>query len=397
MYRTMKSINLQYSLLFIFTILLAGCSGSSDSNDVEIYTLDTTVTPAEAGTLSPSSGQFEVGEQVQISASANQNWIFKEWNGDLSGSNNPASITVSKNMSVNALFEKLIYSLTVTTSGNGNVSETIVTPKTDYDAGTMVELTATPDNEWEFESWSGDLDGDENPVIISMDDEKVINASFSFGFEEDFENEEVNNWLFSDSRFSVDNGNLQFNSDGIGNDTWGGAYFNKHFTSFKIETRVARLESIEGIENSITIFIRSNGFMSYQSPVSGYQISITQDGFGSVWKIDEGTETNLLPWVPVEQLSPGLGNYNAVAVNVNGGRFDIYINEEYIIGFSDDSFTGGFAGVATFADDVGAHAVRWDYVNLMPADEPQKSQGKLTSYRLFRPETGSSKRHTANH
>jgi len=65
--------------------------------------------------------------------------------------------------------------------------------------------------------------------------------------------------------------------------------------------------------------------MSYQSPVSGYQISITQDGFGSVWKIDEGTETNLLPWVPVEQLNPGLGNYNAVAVNVNGGRFDIYI------------------------------------------------------------------------
>jgi hypothetical protein len=393
----MKSINLRHRLLFILTILLAGCSGGSDNNDLEIYTLDTTVTPPEAGTISPSSGQFEDGEQVQISASPNQNWIFKEWNGDLNDSNNPASFTMSKNMSVNALFEKLNHSLTITTSGNGRVSETVVTPKTEYDAGTLVELTATPEDEWVFESWSGDLEGNENPAVISMDSEKIINAGFLFGFEEDFENKDLKNWLFSDSRFSVENGNLQFNSNGIGNDTWGGAYFDRHFTNFKIETRVARLESVEGIENSITIFIRSDGFMSYQSPVSGYQISITQDGFGSVWKIDEGIETNLLPWVPVEQLNSGLGNYNEVGVNVNDGSFDIFVNGEHIIGFSDDSFTGGFAGVATFAEDIGTHSIHWDYVYLMPADEPQKSQGKLTSYRIFRPETGSSKRHTANH
>jgi hypothetical protein len=390
----MKTFKLHYSLVLIFTILFAGCSGSSDNNDIEIYTLNTTVTPLEAGTLSPSTGQFEVGEQVQISASANQNWIFKEWNGDLTGNNNPISFTVSKDMNINALFEKLIHSLTVSTSGNGTVAETVVTPKTDYEAGTMVELVATPDDEWEFERWSGDLESDDNPVIISMDEEKVINASFKFGFEEDFENDAANNWLFSDSRFTVGNGNLQFDSGGIGNDTWGGAYFNRHFTNFKIETRVVRLESIEGIENSMTIFIRSDGFMSYQSPVSGYQISITQDGFGSVWKIDEGTESNLLPWVPVEQLIPDLGNYNVVTVNVNGGRFDIFVNEEHIIGFSDDSFTGGYAGVATFAEDNGVHNVHWDYVNLLPADAPQKSQGKLTD-KLFRLETGSSKRHTA--
>lgn len=393
----MKSINLQHRLLFILTILLAGCSGGSDNNDLEIYTLDTTVTPPEAGTISPSSGQFDDGEQVQISASPNQNWVFKEWNGDLNGSNNPASFTMSKNMSVNALFEKLNHSLTITTSGNGSVSEAVVTAKTDYNAGTLVELTATPEDEWVFESWSGDLEGNENPAVISMDSEKIINASFLFGFEEDFENKDLKNWLFSDSRFSVENGNLQFNSDGIGNDTWGGAYFDRYFTNFKIETRVARLESVEGIENSITIFIRSDGFMSYQSPVSGYQISITQDGFGSVWKIDEGIETNLLPWVPVEQLNPGLGNYNEVGVNVNGGSFDIFVNGEHIIGFSDDSFTGGFAGVATFAEDIGTHSIHWDYVYLMPADEPQKSQGKLIiSNKSFNSVNGSSKRRALN-
>lgn len=393
----MKPIHLRCTLLFVLTTLLAGCSGSSDSNDVEIYTLETNVSPIEAGTLSPPSGQFEQGEQVQISASANQNWIFKEWSGDFTGSSNPASFTMSKDMSINALFEKLIYSLTITTSGNGDVSETVVAPKTDYDGGTVLELTATPDDEWEFDSWSGDLNGDENPAIISMDSEKNIKASFSFGFEEDFENNDLINWLFSDSRFSVENGNLQFNSNGIGDDTWGGAYFDKHFTNFKIETRVARLESEEGIENSMTIFIRSDGFMSYQSPVSGYQISITQDGFGSVWKIDEGVETNLLPWVPVEQLNPGLGNFNDVAVNINGGTFDIFVNDEHIIGFSDDSFTGGFAGVATFAEDNGTHAVLWDYVNLMQADEPEESQEKLLiSEKPASSVNGSSKRRAAN-
>lgn len=391
----MKSKNLAYRIIVIIAVVIAGCSGNSSSNDTESFTLETTGTPTEAGTVSPSSGQFDDGEQVQVSATANQNWIFKEWNGDLTGSSNPASVTISKNMSINALFEKLIHSLTITTNGNGNVSETAVTPKTDYEAGTMVELTAIPGDEWEFESWSGDLTGNENPAIVTMESEKDINANFSFGFEEDFE-DETNNWLFSDSRLSVENGNLEFKSGGIGNDTWGGAYFNKHFSNFKIETRLARLESSEGIENSMTIFIRSNGFMSYQTPVSGYQISITQDGFGSVWKIDEGTETNLLPWVPIEELVSGLGNFNIVAVNINGGRFDIFVNDEHIIGFSDDSFTGGFAGVATFAEDNGSHIVLWDYVNLMPADEPQKSQGKLRVDQPFRSVTGSSRRHSAS-
>jgi len=54
-----------------------------------------------------------------------------------------------------------------------------VQPKsTNYEFGTIVQLTALPANGWYFDGWEGDLAGDENPVLIEMDDEKEVTAMF---------------------------------------------------------------------------------------------------------------------------------------------------------------------------------------------------------------------------
>ena len=49
----------------------------------------------------------------------------------------------------------------------------------DYQKGESVEVEARPGNGWQFEHWSGDLDGHENPATVTMDADQVIVAHFT--------------------------------------------------------------------------------------------------------------------------------------------------------------------------------------------------------------------------
>jgi len=70
------------------------------------------------------------------------------------------------------------YTLTVTTNGSGSVS--IYPDYETYYEGTLIELTATSaDPSWGFTGWSGDLSGSTNPVIVAMDADKNITATFT--------------------------------------------------------------------------------------------------------------------------------------------------------------------------------------------------------------------------
>jgi uncharacterized repeat protein (TIGR02543 family) len=72
------------------------------------------------------------------------------------------------------------YALTIEIEGNGTVNEEIVQAKstTDYDSGTTVKLTAIPDDGWIFVGWSGDHNGTENPIQLTMDQAMSITAKF---------------------------------------------------------------------------------------------------------------------------------------------------------------------------------------------------------------------------
>ena len=49
---------------------------------------------------------------------------------------------------------------------------------TDYNSGTIVELTAEPTDDWEFVEWTGDITSTENPVQITIDEAKTVKARF---------------------------------------------------------------------------------------------------------------------------------------------------------------------------------------------------------------------------
>ena len=376
--KSKKTICLCLSMIIASCSIFISCSSSS-SHEEPVF-LQTTVTPANAGTVSPANGEFNPGDQVQLTATPNSNWIFKEWNGDHTGTANPASFTIRENMNIQALFEQLMFSLTVNKEGEGSVSESIVNAKTDYAAGTMVQLKAEPADEWRFEGWSGHLEGDDNPAILTMDSDKEVNAHFLFGIDEQFEQENPENIIFSDSRVFIENGQLKFSAGPDGN--WGGVYFNQSFTDFRIETRVSRFESLATRSNSIAFFIRSNGFRWDPNP-TGYHFLVTQGGVFRVTKFENGVRTNLIPWTNISSnYNIALGGFNTIAVNVKGDRFDFFANDNLLITIFDDSIKSGFPSVAANAGDNGTNLVKWDYVKLTPAEDMSGQQGKLATVNL---------------
>ena len=126
------------------------------------------------------STDYNSGTIVELTATPSDEWQFEEWKGDLTGNENPKEITIDKAKTVTAVFVKKKYPLTIEIEGEGTVAEKIIKAgvSTDYNSGTIVELTATPSDGWQFEEWTGDLTGNENPKEITIDKAKTVTAVF---------------------------------------------------------------------------------------------------------------------------------------------------------------------------------------------------------------------------
>ena len=162
-------------LLYYFLVLfLVSCS-----KDPILYTLATSVNPLEGGTLTPTTTQFEEGETVVLNATPSTEYTFFAWSG-VSGSSASTSIVMDSDKAVTAVFTKKRYALNISIEGEGEVNEKIIKAgvSTDYNSGTIIELSASPAIEWIFVEWKGDFSEVENPTQISIDKPKNITAVF---------------------------------------------------------------------------------------------------------------------------------------------------------------------------------------------------------------------------
>jgi surface protein len=166
-------------LLFCLFVLFTSCE---DEKPVPQYILSTTVSPLEGGkiTISPQSVSYKAGDVVTLNIETNKNYEFLRWEGDGSGAGTPLQITMNADKSVVGIFIKLEYALDIQIEGEGTVEKRVVTnPGAKvYPSGTVVELTPIPKEGWEFDSWSGDLDGYKVPQNIVIDKEKKVTAKF---------------------------------------------------------------------------------------------------------------------------------------------------------------------------------------------------------------------------
>jgi uncharacterized repeat protein (TIGR02543 family) len=140
------------------------------------YILSTSVTGEGSISLNPSGGAYDENTVVSLSAVPSTGFQFDGWTGDLSGRQNPITITMDADKSVGATFIP-VYTLSTSVNGNGSIS--IDPSGGTYNEGTVVTLTAKPDADHEFVNWSGDATGDEEQIIMTMNADLSVTATFS--------------------------------------------------------------------------------------------------------------------------------------------------------------------------------------------------------------------------
>jgi len=115
------------------------------------YALSAITVGSGSVSKSPNQASYLYGTIVNLTAAPAAGWSFSSWIGDLTGSANPATVIVTKDMSVTATFTQITYQVTFSTSGSGTVSPSGVQT---YAAGSMVSITASPSAGYSFASWT---------------------------------------------------------------------------------------------------------------------------------------------------------------------------------------------------------------------------------------------------
>ena len=132
-------------------------------------------TSGVGGSVNPS-GAVEVlsDSNLSIVAIPEPNYEFDSWSGDASGSNNPLAVAVDQNKTITANFVRL-YHIELSAGSGGSISPSGATSNP---VGSTVTVTATADLGYLFDSWTGDATGSDNPLILTVDQNKTVAAAF---------------------------------------------------------------------------------------------------------------------------------------------------------------------------------------------------------------------------
>jgi len=85
-------------------VMSGGPATSPEPEPATTYTLSVSVSPPGAGWVSPSSGEYEFGDQVTLAASPASGYTFDQWSGAASGSSPTAVVTMYSDRSIIAHF-----------------------------------------------------------------------------------------------------------------------------------------------------------------------------------------------------------------------------------------------------------------------------------------------------
>ena len=167
----MKKLPIFISLLFILTCAKedSQAPNTPPSQIVKQYAL--TATAGDGGSVT-GGGTFASGTQVSLTATPSSGYSFSGWSNGSTA--NPLTVTLNSNTTITANFQVIVNSYTLTVSaGEGEACQLKVG---EYEEGTEVTITATPDEGYSFTSWS---DGNNNPQrTVNINGDQNITANF---------------------------------------------------------------------------------------------------------------------------------------------------------------------------------------------------------------------------
>ena len=192
-----KSIRYIHFMSYNVKLRVTDDDGAQDVDSVIVdvsevlYHLNVLASPPEGGIveLNPSGGIYEPGTAVVLRAVPNAGWIFDHWEGIETplqyintASNNPVTIVMNSNRTVTAYFVRenpTKYTLTVKSEPSGGGVISLNPTGGQYDYGTVVTLTATPNNGYVFDHWSGDGSGKNTSITVTITKDTEITAHFT--------------------------------------------------------------------------------------------------------------------------------------------------------------------------------------------------------------------------
>jgi len=137
----------------------------------------------------PFEETYKKGTEVELNTVPEEGWHFVEWTGDHESEEKEITIAMNGDKTVTANFGINEYYLEIKLEGEGTTSPEEGIHR--YEHGDIVILQAIPTEGWKFVEWTGDYEGTEEEITITMKEDMEITAHFEEEYEaEDYEAED---------------------------------------------------------------------------------------------------------------------------------------------------------------------------------------------------------------
>lgn len=197
----------------------------------QAVTLESSASPAEGGTVTPSKATYDTGDLVTMNATANYGFRFKEWQdaeGNVLSTENPYQFEIKSDSRIIGVFQTIdTYTLTINKEGEGakwgGVKLSPEPINGVYEIGTEVNVSIVPNSVTSFLYW-GDNSA-ETARTVTMDSNKELTATFDvipFIVAWDFNPSGDRGNRMGDYYFETDNTGVMLFYNGDGSSTnWG--------------------------------------------------------------------------------------------------------------------------------------------------------------------------------
>ena len=129
----------------------------------------------------PKEYTYPSGQQAELKAVPAPGYRLVNWSGSVDGNDETIELAMTCPKTVTAVFAPTACGLTVHAAPDGG-GEVTLDPQPGseqgYVSGTRVSLSATAAEGYRFSHWSGDVEGEENPVTLVIDVSKEVDAHF---------------------------------------------------------------------------------------------------------------------------------------------------------------------------------------------------------------------------
>ena len=373
--------------IYLSLLLLLSCAkedshtpNTPPSDITKQYSL--TVSAGDGGSVSTAGGTFSQGTQVSITATPNAGYSFSSWSNGSTA--NPLTVTLNSNTSVTANFEAIVnnYTLTVSAGEGGSVSS----EGGEYEEGTEVTITATPDEGYKFIGWEG-IDNNSDSISITINSDISLQANFIELCEIDYTS------LFFDinkltSHYQPYTIPFIDYAEQLGISlSYGlfGIYANNgDFNSNQVSDYVMVTNNGDNPSDNEVIIVLDNGnYFRFESPQVGTRkISVSdlnQDGYDDIVLFGHGIDTGNSPGDKTHVIYMYDSSYEVVEVGIISGFY-----HTGVVGVLEGSFPDILDIDSQAAFTIGANSKIKYYLNSGTAEQWEQKETNIPNYWVSR-------------